>query len=704
MRVVIQHRSRYLYPRPALLGPQVVRLRPADHARAVIERYQLVIEPEHRLHWQRDPHGNHVARVTFKPGQTTTAFDLLVELAVDIRPVNPFDFLIDDRVKQLPFRYPDELDAELAPYLDTGDPAYRLGRKATELLAQLPAGGDTLGLLVGLNAAVRERVAYVIRDEPGIWTPEDTLGHGRGSCRDSAVLLVALMRARGVAARFVSGYLVQLTDEGMIPDEPRGVGRDVVDLHAWAEAYVPGAGWIGFDGTSGLLCGEGHIALAATASPLHAAPVDGTSDVAASEVGFTTRIARLGHEARPTAPYTDEIWAALEAGGDRTDELLAAAGLEVWIGGEPTFTARDPGTQARPEWQGDALGADKWQRGLRLARELRDRLAPGGAILHRMGKHYPGESLPRWALDVIARRGGPALWPARELRVDASRDAAHRFGEALAAALGVPAELHAAYEDPWELLRAEASLPVDVDPRSAGLDDPEERRRLARILDRGVGGVVGWVLPLAAAEAGWRTERWQLRRDHLFLLWGDSPIGLRLPLGSITAAAAPTWAEALDLPDPRRDPAAGAGDQPRRDTTAAAAAAPRREPPDSAEPRTPPPGIRTAVAIEPRDGTLWVFVPPVARFAELCALIAAIDRAREATGLAVELEGYAPPPAPDRIRFAVTPDPGVLEVNLPPVASCREATALYHTVFDAGLASGLTAERYLLDGRAAGPG
>ena len=698
MRVVIQHRSRYLYPSPALLGPQVVRLRPADHARALIERYKLVIGPEHRLHWQRDPHGNHIARVTFKAGQTTQALDLLVELAVDIRPVNPFDFFIDDRVKTYPFSYPEHLDSELAPYLDTGDPAYRIGRKATDLLASLPATGETLSILTGLNAAVRERVAYVIRDEPGVWTPEETLVNARGSCRDAAVLLVALMRSRGIAARFVSGYLVQLTDEGMIPNEPRGVGRDVVDLHAWAEAYIPGGGWIGFDGTSGLLCGEGHIPLAATASPLHAAPLDGTSNVAATEVEFSTSIARLGHEARPTAPYPDEVWTELQAAGDRADVVLTAAGLEVWIGGEPTFTARED--QAEPEWQGGALGPDKWKRGRALAGELRDRLAPGGLLFHRMGKHYPGESLPRWALDIIARRGdGPALWPARELPAAGTAEAAHQFGEQLAIALGVPPELHPAYEDPWEVLRIEANLPTGVDPRTAGLDDPEERRRLAAIMNRGIGQVAGWVLPLAKTLAGWRTEHWTLRRGDLFLLFGDSPLGLRLPLGSITGAPAPEWAEALDRPDPRRD--APDDGQAKRASAAAAPAAPGAP----VEARVKPlPGIRTALAIEPRDGELWVFVPPTATFDEFCDLIAAIDRARETSGVTVQLEGYPPPPAANRLRFAVTPDPGVLEVNLPPVASCREAVALHQTVFDAALVSGLTAERYMLDGRAAGSG
>ena len=191
MRVLIQHRSRYVYERPALLGPQVIRLRPADHTAANIESYTLAIAPEHRVHWQRDPHGNHVARVTFKAGQRVTALDLTVELAVDIRPVNPFDFFIDDRVKQVPFVYPDRLDAELAPYLDMGDPAYRLGRHATDLLKGLPWRGETMAQLIALNSAIQQSVAYVIRNEPGVWTPEETLTHGRGSCRDSAVLLVA---------------------------------------------------------------------------------------------------------------------------------------------------------------------------------------------------------------------------------------------------------------------------------------------------------------------------------------------------------------------------------------------------------------------------------------------------------------------------------------------------------------------------------
>jgi uncharacterized protein (DUF2126 family) len=704
VRVLVQHRSRYAYPRPALLGPQLVRLRPADHARARIDSYRLAVglrgegaaeQPEHRIHWQRDPHGNRIARVTFKAGQPVTELDIVVELSVDMNPINPFDFFVDDRAKNVPFQYPDDLSGELGVFLDISDPAYRLGRLAIELLEQVPATGDTVGLLVEVNRLVKERVAYVIRDEAGVWTPEETLQHGRGSCRDSAVLLVALLRARGIAARFASGYLIQLTDEGMIPNEPKGVSRDVVDLHAWAEAFLPGAGWIGLDGTSGLLTGEGHIPLACTASPAHASPLDGTSNVPAASVEFSTTIARLGHETRPTAPFTDEVWSDLLVGGDRADAALTAAKLTVTVGGEPTFTSRD--NAAAEEWQGGALGQDKWRRGRELADELLDKLSPGGLVLYRQGKQYPGESLPRWALDVVSRRDGVALWPERELGGGATIEDAQRFATQLASVLGIAAPpLQSAFEDPWEIVRAEARLPTDVDPRKAGLDDPEERRRLAKIFGQGVGSVVGYVLPLARLEGKWLSERWTFRRGELFLVPGDSPIGLRLPLGSLPPSPSPDWDEAdiAAVADPRRDP---------DDAAQLAEHKPvkkKREP----RPGEPGVGIRTALAIEPRDGELWLFLPPVTKFEDFCDLIAAIDQTRANTGIAVNIEGYGPPPSPNLRKFSVTPDPGVIEVNLPPTYSAREAADVHATVFEAALASGLTAERYMLDGRMAGSG
>jgi uncharacterized protein (DUF2126 family) len=704
VRLLIQHQSRYRYPRPAALGPHLVRLRPANHARARIETFGLQIEQPVNLRWQQDPSGNHVARVSFDAGARIDRLDVLVELAVDIRPVNPFDFFLDGRAEEIPFPYPPETARDLLPFLDTTDPSFATGPHFAAFDASLPRKGGTLGLLVALNQAVGQRVRYVIREESGIWTPEETLAEGRGSCRDSAVLLCALLRARGLAARFVSGYLVQLTDEGMIPDAPRGVGRDVVDLHAWAEVYLPGAGWIGLDATSGLLCGEGHIPLACTAHPPFAAPIEGSSDVAACDVSFSMTVGRLGHEPRPTAPYDEPVWRELRAAGDRADETLAGQGLTLTMGGEPTFNALHDAHL--PEWNGEALGADKWARGLALAKELRARLSPGAILLLRPGKHYPGESLPRWALDIVGRRDETPLF--RELAFDTgsagpSLADARRFANALADRLGIAGHVQEAHEDPWRFLQDEANLPVDVDPLKAALDDSEDRRRLARVLGRGLGLEAGYVLPVARHGAAWKSERWSFRRGHLFLVPGDSPIGLRLPLQAL-GPALPLEIEEQPVspPDPRRFPE---GDEEQKAISAdgnVARRPPRAE--QGAPPAAPGEPVRTALCVEIRDKALHVFLPPLPSAAAFCELVSAIDAVRAELRLDVQLEGYPPPPSPDLLRFAVTPDPGVLEVNIPPTARTAEHLALMESVFDAALHAGLHAEKYLVDGRQSGSG
>ncbi|MEL6547933.1 MAG: transglutaminase family protein, partial [Myxococcota bacterium] len=373
---------------------------------------------------------------------------------------------------------------------------------------------------------------YVIREEPGIWTPEQTLVEGKGSCRDLATLLMALLRERGIAARFASGYLIQLTDEGMLPDEPKGVSSDVADLHAWVEVFLPGAGWIGLDATSGLMAGEGHIPLCSTAVPSAAAPIDGTTSVGAEEVGFSLELARLGHEARPTAPYEEHTWSLMQRAARQTDAMLGASGILLTSGGEPTFNSRiHPNA---PEWNGEALGDSKWQQGLELTDALRDRLCPGAAVLLRQGKHYPGESLPRWALEMIARRDGVSIWPDRRLEEGSTVDEAMRFMNALAQHLGVKEGVLAGYEDPWRLIQDEESLPPDVDPYQAELEDPEVRRRLARILERGVKTPVGFAVPLAHDGARWVTTDFEFRRGRMYLIPGDSPMGLRLPLNSLS--------------------------------------------------------------------------------------------------------------------------------------------------------------------------
>ncbi|HYU16306.1 MAG TPA: transglutaminase family protein, partial [Candidatus Acidoferrum sp.] len=365
MRLWVQHRSHYGYPTPAVLGAHTFRLRPAAHTRARVETYRLVVEPESRLRWQQDPYGNHVARVEFPPDRPVDALDILVELAVEVRPVNPFDFFLEEKAKRVPFAYGTELRRELLPFLSLDDPAFARGERFAQFDAELPTAGETMEFITGLNRAVNRRVRYVIRDEPGVFTPEESLAAGRASCRDSAVLVAALLRQRGLAARFVSGYLIQLTDEGMLPDQPRGVSRDVVDLHAWCEVFLPGGGWVGLDATSGLMCGEGHIPLCGASTPALAAPIDGTSDTAAKDVSFSMTIGRVGHEPRPTRPYEPAVWDALATAGDEVDARLAAHGIPLTLGGEPTFNARDEADA--PEWNTAALGPSKWALGQKLA-------------------------------------------------------------------------------------------------------------------------------------------------------------------------------------------------------------------------------------------------------------------------------------------------------------------------------------------------
>lgn len=322
MRVLIQHVSRYRYSRAAVLGPHLLRLKPAAHARARVETYNLLVTGA-ELRWQQDPAGNFIARATW-PNRRVTELEVSVEMAVDIRPVNPFDFTLDQSAESVPLDYGAQRK-ELEAYTKVDDVGLTLGPKAREFLSGLPKSGPSVSLLVELNRRVKDAVRYIIREETGIWSPEETLAQGRGSCRDSAVLLMAVLRSRGLAARFVSGYLVQLTDEGMIPDEPKGVSRDVVDLHAWTEVFLPGAGWVGLDATSGLFCGEGHIPLACTAQPHLAAPIDGTTDELAREVSFSMQVGRLGHEVRPTSPFTEAVWRELQAAGAATDAKSSAS-------------------------------------------------------------------------------------------------------------------------------------------------------------------------------------------------------------------------------------------------------------------------------------------------------------------------------------------------------------------------------------------
>jgi transglutaminase-like putative cysteine protease len=427
IRIALHHRTEYSFDRPVRLSPHVVRLRPAPHCRTRITSYSLVVEPrDHFLNWQQDPQGNHVARLVFP--EPTRRLVLEVDLVAELVAINAFDFFLEPEAERFPFAYDPVLAAELSPYLatpaETGGPAvegflaeFRRGGAAV-------AGGRSIDLLVALNRAVHDAVAYVIRLEPGVQSPGETLGLGTGSCRDSAWLFVSLARRLGLAARFCSGYLVQLVPDQRPLDGPAGPAADFTDLHAWAEVYLPGAGWVGFDPTSGLLAAEGHIPLAATPDPASAAPVTGAVDPCQTEFAFEMRLTRLAESPRTTRPFTEPQWERILAVGDEVDAALAAGDVRLTMGGEPTFVSLDDGDA--PEWNTAALGADKRRRAGVLVRRLLDRLAPGGVLLEGQGKWYPGEPLPRWTLDLVWRNDGQPIWSRRPLLADDSPVAARR--------------------------------------------------------------------------------------------------------------------------------------------------------------------------------------------------------------------------------------------------------------------------------------
>jgi uncharacterized protein (DUF2126 family) len=711
IHVALNHVTSYQYDRRVTLSPQVARLRPAPHCRTPILSYSLRVGPEpHFLNWQQDPQGNYLARLVFP--EQVHHFRLEVDLVAEMSVYNPFDFFLDAHAEQVPFAYEPWQEPELAPFLRR--------EAATPRFAAYLAGVDasprrTMDFLVALNQRIHRDIGYVIRLDPGVQSTEETLQLGRGSCRDSAWLLVQLLRHLGLAARFASGYLVQLTPDVRALDGPAGPERDFTDLHAWAEVYLPGAGWVGLDPTSGLLAGEGHIPLACTPEPSSAAPVTGAVDQCEVEFGHAMSVRRVWESPRVTRPYSEAQWSAITALGRAVDDELERMDVRLTMGGEPTFVSTEDRDGA--EWTSDALGPTKRSLAASLLWRLRGHYGANGMVHFGQGKWYPGEQLPRWALGAYWRRDGEALWDNPALFADESKDygfgapEAERFIRSLAGRLGVSdAHLLAGHEDVWYYLWRERRLPVNVDPFDARLDDELERARLRRVFTQGLDAVVGYALPLGHDEAGggWRSGSWFLRDARLYLTPGDSAMGYRLPLDSLPWVK-PEEAPQLFAQDPneprpplaRRAEILAAGPSLRRPGPpvdgAAAAAAPGRFESASAV-------VRTALCVEPRGGILYVFMPPVARLEHYLELVRGVEATAAELRTPVLLEGYPPPDDPRLSHFVITPDPGVIEVNIHPAPSWDALVEQTTTLYAEAQAMRLTTEKFMLDGRHTGTG
>jgi uncharacterized protein (DUF2126 family)/transglutaminase-like putative cysteine protease len=746
IHVALNHKTHYQYDRAVAHSPHVVRLRPAPHCRTPILSYSLRVRPaKHFLNWQQDPFSNYLARLVFpeKTRELLIEVDLVAEMAV----YNPFDFFLEDSAEKYPFEYEPAVKRELAPFLKVA-PAGKLMR---DYLATIDGSEmRTIDFLVGVNQRVWKDVKYGIRLEPGVQTTDQTLKLRSGSCRDSGWLLVMLLRHMGLAARFVSGYLIQLKPDVKSLDGPSGAESDFTDLHAWAEVYLPGGGWVGLDPTSGLMAGEGHIPLACTPKPTSAAPVTGAVDECESKFTHEMKVTRIYESPRVTKPYTEEQWVEIETLGRKVDAELKKGDIRLTMGGEPTFVSVDNMDGA--EWNFTAVGPEKRRLAGTLLRRLKEKFAPGGLLHYGQGKWYPGESLPRWALGCYWRKDGQPMWHDDSLFAEEMRDYGHREREAhtfltrFARILEVkPKHVMPAYEDAWYYMWRERRLPTNVDPLQSRLEEVEERTRMARIFNQGLNKVAGYILPLQrrwGGHEGWMSGSWFLRREHLFLIPGDSPIGLRLPLDSVPWVSRTAYPY-IHEPDPMDDlpPLPPAEDLRRAERLRARAGQqfvagaempgeamgqggpggpgrpgrPIRQklaplPPD--ELMDQPPGplqsadwiVRTALCVEPREGRLHVFMPPVRTTEDYLELVNAVEETATDLKLPIVIEGAPPPHDPRLNQIKVTPDPGVIEVNMHPVATWDELVNNTTTLYEEARQSRLGTEKFMIDGRHVGTG
>jgi uncharacterized protein (DUF2126 family) len=736
IHVALHHITDYRYDRRVSLSPQIVRLRPAPHCRTRILSYSLQITPaEHFINWQQDPQANYLARLVFP--EKTREFRIVVDLVAEMSVLNPFDFFLEPDYMQYPFAYEDKYLREIALYLAKAPLTPRFKNYLDSIERNKKV---TIDFLVELNQKLQGDIKYLIRLEPGVQTPEETLTTGSGSCRDSAWLMVQLLRHLGIAARFVSGYLIQLVADVKALDGPSGPEQDFTDLHAWCEVYLPGAGWVGFDPTSGLLAGEGHIPLACSAEPGSASPITGAVDECKVEFSHHMEVSRVLETPRVTKPYTREQWAGIEALGQCIDSDLQTHDVRLTQGGEPTFVSIDKRDAA--EWNTTALGSHKRKLAGDLVLRLKQHYAPRGLLHFGQGKWYPGEQLPRWSLNAFWRRDDQPVWSKPELFASECTDYGVTADTAAGFLAGVARKLKldgnytfAAFEDVWYYLWRERKLPVNVDPFDSRLADPLERARLRKVFNQGLDHVVGHVLPLGWQHGGWRTGSWFLRDERCYLIPGDSPLGFRLPLDSqpwVSKSDYPythpqdwnqsfpplkPWQEIRqNLPGSKDfDARGGASLMGTADPYAKGAGATHKRaaaalPTQAGEKQAPAPFAsaaevtRTALCAEPREGRLYLFMPPVENLEAWLELVAAIEKTAEENDLPVILEGYEPPKDPRLNYLRVTPDPGVIEVNIHPEGNWQALVEQTKFLYEQAHECRLSTEKFMLDGRHTGTG
>ena len=540
IQIALNHKTQYRYDRRVSLGPQVVRLRPAPHCRTPILTYSLKIHPKnHFLNWQQDPQANYLARLVFP--EPTTEFLVEVDLVAEMAVFNPFDFFLEPDAEKCPFYVRPRSPANCARSSKPNRLTPALGL-AFHRFAREPI--RTIDFLIDLNQRLRNEIGYVIRMEPGIQSCEQTLALATGSCRDTAWLLVQILRHLGLAARFVSGYLIQLTADLKPLEGPAGPAADFTDLHAWTEVYLPGAGWIGLDPTSGLLAGEGHIPLACTPDASSAAPISGLLDPCKTEFHHEMSVGRVYESPRVTKPYSERAMATKSSpgpsGGCRIDRRRRP----------PDHGRRADLRLSRrrrlPEWTISALGPNK--------RKLVDGSVPANCATvsppARCSISDKASGIPanRCRAGPWAVTGAKTAFPSGRIN-PCSR---HEQGLPLkrreqrppfsrsphAAARSRPAFIMSAYEDIFYYLWRERRLPVNVDPLDSKIKDPVERARMARIFEQELGQdhrlrASSAPRPDRSGAPHWTSRPGSLASPQLFLVPGDSPLGLRLPLESL---------------------------------------------------------------------------------------------------------------------------------------------------------------------------